>query len=718
MSGKQSEPALSDFWRRKRSSDRIAELANVLDATRAYVEFFGEHYKVRWGDATGRERAEGVVTLNYTPVKDAVAPFDGQLVDEIVGYTVDEVAQMKWALKDSFLRDFWREEELSSQKKNKRVQGLYTSFPYGELSQFLTVAKIIEIFFVENEVSKKYPTLGLYLKEARKLSSMQEPPPNLMFDLTTDQPSWEAIVTMWGMMMLVDKTPPVGTSPKSMGILNNLLGSSVKAVTGLVSHRVRMEYAIHKSLLTLPSLQEKEQERQKSRRMENENKQENDARQEPSQDGETTDEESDQPDKGDEDGEPTDNNSGQKSADEPDDKTSNENGKAPEKESDEQGETSGGEGEPSSESTPGNDVPVQDEGSSEEALGEEGDLAGKSLQGNDSQQQSDFDPSAVKAPTKLDLNESYGDPTQLYKLYSMDDTAKTEAPDSEARQIADWLQGQPENITGDVQQILGSSVSSSTVKIAKAQASPDASRQMERKTQPAAADMAQKLVFDKKMRTRNSRSLPEGKVDARRLYKAGTGNYEVFKQRDILQQASLGVSILVDASGSMHQGWTHEKPFDMAMESACALKQALTMTQGIDLMVLAYSGEGSYTQIKRIYDAELGEFRLGVNMSGGSPAGEALCGTLLEMSKKLKGKERLIIHITDGEPDDVDKVAKAVDYCLKNKTEVICIVIGGVSSETHLAYKGMVESIQSVRELPDKMISLLKTRMEKRLIKI
>lgn len=247
-------------------------------------------------------------------------------------------------------------------------------------------------------------------------------------------------------------------------------------------------------------------------------------------------------------------------------------------------------------------------------------------------------------------------------------------------------------------------------------------------TLETASKVRQLFEADKRLRIRHRRALWEGAIDRRRLYKVGAGDYRVFEKKDLIKPPSIAVVILVDASGSMgfpaiidHDGQfkhtrrikvarqrskTEGQIFD-ALRTAMALRTALSKIENIDLMVTAYGGTSLGTSLYRIYDRKTGDFLAGVKTDGGTPSGIAIAALALEMDNYVKGKEKLIIHVTDGAPSSYDDVTKAVEHCQNNKIDVMTLTLCRFDSEVIKAYKGLVEFINDISDLPRAVALLL-----------
>lgn len=642
--------SLSDFWR-KRQSDRLdEELANVLDGARGYVGFFGSDFTVDWGESSTADLSKKRVELDFSDLKGKTPPFDGKDVDIVMGTALHECGHIKWSYPPENVKEYY------AKKKGYRVfsgrRRRYGSYPQylspeeeQEAKELQTIANIIEDFYVENKISEKYPTLGAYLREARKLASKSELPHNLLYDLTTDKPSFDSLVAMWGAIALIDKTIPDNASNLSKRLLNKLINETIKSAKATPQKRLQTSYRIWDTLKALDRASKREQERQD--------------KQTQAQAGEG---EENEPEK-------------EETGETPEERETEEKPKSEEKETD-------------------TDTESKTEG--EDKLPEE---------------------------ETEDLDEPYQSHDELRDCYSINLNNKESMPQDLKDTVDAYLERKPEDITQQVNQMLGGAGGREIV-MELAGSDPSIVNKHFRETRKIAQKISKLFMYDKRLRTRYRRGLQEGAVDTRRLYRAGAMDYKLFERKEVLTAPSLAVGILVDASGSMGFNYDYTGArLEPALKMAMALKTALSIIEGVDLMVMAYNSADDFassrnTTLYRISDRRTGEFRPNVKADGGTPSGYALSGMVSQIGKYLIGKDKLIIHITDGCPNNYEDVSEAVDYCKKHKIDVMTLTLFRFDKEVTEAYRGLAEHLDSIDKLPDAVASLLKTRLQKRMMRI
>ena len=120
----------------------------------------------------------------------------------------------------------------------------------------------------------------------------------------------------------------------------------------------------------------------------------------------------------------------------------------------------------------------------------------------------------------------------------------------------------------------------------------------------------------------------------------------------------------------------------------------------------------------RVYDRATGGLRLNVQGGGGTPSGHAIASIATQMGNYVKGKDKLIIHITDGSPNSHPTVAKAVERCQRDGIEVMTLSTWFPSKEMIDSYKGMVEHIHTMSDLETAIPNLLQKRITRRAAKV
>lgn len=178
-------------------------------------------------------------------------------------------------------------------------------------------------------------------------------------------------------------------------------------------------------------------------------------------------------------------------------------------------------------------------------------------------------------------------------------------------------------------------------------------------------------------------------IDGSRLARVPVGESRIFRRTEPVQRVNAAFQILLDASGSMGVSLDGaKKPMRIAEESVCALLCALEGIQGVTTgaMVFPRTGPGgdSVGVLKRHNQSlqhSLRENRFGVVESGGTPLAEALwpaAGDVLA----AKGDRKVLVVITDGEPNEPDAAKAMIDRCRAAGIEVFAIAFGRINTST------------------------------------
>jgi nitric oxide reductase activation protein len=164
-----------------------------------------------------------------------------------------------------------------------------------------------------------------------------------------------------------------------------------------------------------------------------------------------------------------------------------------------------------------------------------------------------------------------------------------------------------------------------------------------------------------------NRGLLRGKIDGRRLYRLSM-NGRLFRQKEhFYYDNTRNIVILVDGSASMTGGlpaggkqwYETERIFVSLFEAVKGTGNRLDVYSyyeraGVcELNLLAYN--------KKIYT---------VRPSGRTPTGQAIIAAAVKMPKD---KKRLIVHLTDGEPNCGVSVQKGLEFCDREGIEIVTI---------------------------------------------
>jgi len=204
------------------------------------------------------------------------------------------------------------------------------------------------------------------------------------------------------------------------------------------------------------------------------------------------------------------------------------------------------------------------------------------------------------------------------------------------------------------------------------------------------------------------RALPTGKIDGRRLYRFALDG-RLFRQREyVYHDNTRNIAILVDGSASMRGGLPGGgKDWARTERVFVSLAEAIKDT-GNRLDVFAYCESGGICEVSCLaYNNHI----YTVRPSGRTPTGQAIVAAALKLPKD---KPRLIIHVTDGEPNCGLSVKKGIEFC--DRTGVEIVTIGAYYDEEmkvvlEKQYENRAILVDSLELLPERMEEVLRTRL-------
>lgn len=153
-----------------------------------------------------------------------------------------------------------------------------------------------------------------------------------------------------------------------------------------------------------------------------------------------------------------------------------------------------------------------------------------------------------------------------------------------------------------------------------------------------------------------------------RLHRAGVGDGRLFARKSARRTPSTAVHLLVDLSGSMSRPVTPSlRAYRVALDAALALAVALDRISGVSVAVTAFPGEsGDETQVTRLLRhgqhpaARAGAF--GQSPRGNTPLAQGLWFAAADLLLRPEPR-RLILTLTDGEPDDRVLAGSVITQC-------------------------------------------------------
>lgn len=283
----------------------------------------------------------------------------------------------------------------------------------------------------------------------------------------------------------------------------------------------------------------------------------------------------------------------------------------------------------------------------------------------------------------------------------MDNSTKVDANRNTNEKMGDYASGHVEDLT---QQLSQMGIRASVTKIKDGFYDPlsynKVKNMVSKEIQQVHRIFSQLDVLGAKWR----HGLKNGKLDSRRLSKAGVGKVTVFKVRDIRNKPSLAVVLLMDVSASMN-------PYlGDVNKTACIFAEALQpLSPKIWYEVVTYTGKGLHSgsdvQLSRLASSKMKLSLESIWAGGGTPSGEAIAAALL-LLKRRSAHRKMIIHFTDGCPKDTFTVKQALRQCRKGGVDVITISVE--VNQSDLYGQGKVVVINRVSELPGGIMDMLK----------
>ena len=227
------------------------------------------------------------------------------------------------------------------------------------------------------------------------------------------------------------------------------------------------------------------------------------------------------------------------------------------------------------------------------------------------------------------------------------------------------------------------------------------------------ADMDRSKLASVALRTRLQRLLQatqlmrfragrRGKLAPARLHRLAVSDPHVFLAPEVRPAVNTAVHILLDTSGSMHNG-----KLELAALACHAVVCALYPIKGVQAAVSAFPAEprqGSVTVAPLIRFGERPHGRLSMRAVGGTPLGEAIWWAVQRLLLRMEERKCLLI-LTDGEPDSVPAARQAI-----NTARSLGMEIHGIGIQSRAIAELLPDSsltISHLNELAPAMFRLL-----------
>ncbi len=193
-----------------------------------------------------------------------------------------------------------------------------------------------------------------------------------------------------------------------------------------------------------------------------------------------------------------------------------------------------------------------------------------------------------------------------------------------------------------------------------------------------------------------------GRLDTGQLHRLAVSDPRVFRIKAERVGIDTAVHILLDCSGSM------VRRIHLACQACYAVASALEASR-INIAVTAFPGtqtpDGSYSTIAPVIrHGQKVSPNLDLSPAGGTPMGEALWWVMQEMLP-LAEKRKLVLIVTDGDPDSVDCAIQAIEQGMRAGFEIYGI---GITSQAIMGLlPGRSVVVNAMPELAPAMFTLL-----------
>jgi cobalamin biosynthesis protein CobT len=195
-----------------------------------------------------------------------------------------------------------------------------------------------------------------------------------------------------------------------------------------------------------------------------------------------------------------------------------------------------------------------------------------------------------------------------------------------------------------------------------------------------------------------------GRLDTGQLHRLAVSDPRVFRTKAERTGIDTAVHVLLDCSGSM------VRRIHLACQACYAVASALEASR-INVALTAFPGtqtqDGSYSTIAPVIrHGQKVNPNVDLSPAGGTPMGEALWWVMQEMLM-VKENRKIILVVTDGEPDSITSATQALDQGRRAGFEIYGLGVVSQSVGDLMPSKSKV--VGSMSEVPGAMFSLLES---------
>lgn len=209
-------------------------------------------------------------------------------------------------------------------------------------------------------------------------------------------------------------------------------------------------------------------------------------------------------------------------------------------------------------------------------------------------------------------------------------------------------------------------------------------------------------AMDARAREKVTHRQQGARLDTSRVHRLFTGDTRVFARKEFKRKVNTAVQILLDKSGSMSGN-----QIVLARQAALAASVGIGQIQGCKVAAAAFP----QVEILKEFDEQARGVagRFVISAGGGTPLGEAMIWAASQLAPRREERKMLIV-VTDGEPNDTEMVRRLVRMYQKSGVEVIGVGIG--CSQVKDLYP-VSTVINGIDELAGALFGVISERMRK-----
>lgn len=197
-------------------------------------------------------------------------------------------------------------------------------------------------------------------------------------------------------------------------------------------------------------------------------------------------------------------------------------------------------------------------------------------------------------------------------------------------------------------------------------------------------------------------------LDMNRLHRLVSGDTRVFRRSAERKHPDTAVHLLVDMSSSMDKLMpSGEHVYEVARDAAMALALGLEKINGVNPAVTFFcknSRQPVWSVVKHGQKVSRNAGRFSFSPDGGTPMTEAIWYSAFELSK-TRERRKMVLVVTDGEPNNVGSCQQVVQLCQRSGIEMIGIGVGTGAKVAGLFASSI--QIESVNDLKHTLFQLM-----------